>query len=332
MPPSPLILQSLKFRNRLDAASEADLQRLINAYGQLAQRLQDKIDLLVQELLLNPEVTTGQVARMDRYSQLIKAVASEMQKYGNYLETELGGIAQAALNQSTIDTAALIRMAYQGVGVTGGVNKLPVNAIQTLLGFLQTDGPLYQRIQELAPKYAQAIADRILEGVGLGYNPVKVGNIISDTLGWGLTDALRWARTTQLYTYRETSRANFAANADILDGWVWFCQLDTSVPPCEACLAEHGTLHRLDETLDGHFNCRCSEIPHVRGDDNPVDQTGQDWFDAQDESVQRDIMGPGKLAAYQDGQFDFSQLMQRTENDVFGNMIGTVPLKDLVSE
>jgi hypothetical protein len=332
MSDNPLIAQALKYRNQLDAASEADIQRLIDAYGALAQRLQDKIDLLVAELTANPDITTGQIARMSRYTDLLKATSAELQKYGNYLEVELGGIANNALAQSTRDALRLITIAAGGAGITGGFNHLPIDAIKTLLGFLQPDGPLYQGLQTIAPDTAQAVADGILEGVGLGYNPAKVADNIMSDLGQGLASALRLARTTPMWTYREASRANFSANSDVLDGWIWFAQLDTSVPPCGSCLANHGKQFPLDQTLDDHWNGRCAMIPHVRGDDNPVDQTGEDWFRTQNPEVQSDILGQGKLLAYLDNEFNFSQLTRQVTDPIFGTMRTEAPLKDLVSE
>lgn len=332
MPDSPLLSQAIRYRLRLDSASQRDLDRLIAAYEQLAGRLKDKIDLLVMELAANLELTTGQVARMGRYKDLVTAIANELQKYGVYLETELGGIANAALSQSVLDMRALVRLSAGGIGITGGFNALPVNAIKTLLGFLEPDGPLYQRLHELAPLTAQTIADKILEGVGLGYNPQKVGRTIVDDLGQGLTSAMRWARTTQMYTYREAGRATMAANANILDGWVWFAQLDETVPPCESCLANHGQLFGLDEVLDDHWNGRCCALPHVAGDDNPVTQSGEEWFDSLDEAKQAEILGAGKLAALRDGQFNFSQLSQQVQDEIWGTMRTGVSLKDLVGE
>jgi len=321
-----LILQVIKYRARLDAASQHDLDRLIAAYTSIAGRLKDKIDLLLAELAANPDAS---IARMPRYTQLIAAIADELKKYGVYLETELGGIAQAALAQASLDTAALMRLSA-GRDIVGSFNRLPDNAIRTLLGFLEQDGALYQRIQELAPQTVQRIADAILEGVGLGYSPEKVGRLIVDTLGMGLTDAMRWARTTQMWTYREASRATMAANANVLDGWVWFAQLDTST--CESCIANHGQLFPLDEPLDDHWNGRCVALPHVAGDDNPIEQSGEDWFNSLSAAEQRDIMGSAKLEAYNEGLFDFSKLTQQVDDPIFGTMHTQVSLRDLIGE
>jgi hypothetical protein len=329
-----LILSAIKYRYRLDAQSGADIERLLAAYKSMAARLKDKIDLLIAEIEKAgvDNLTRAQVAKMSRYTQLIAAIRDELNKYNIYLETELNGIANTALLQATRDIQNLIRLSAGRVGISGSLNRLPVGSIKTLLGFLSQDSPLYQRLHELAPDLADRIAARILEGVGLGYNPMKVGDIITNELGWGLTDAMRWARTTQMWTYREASRATMAANSDVLDGWVWFAILDDAVPPCESCLANHGQLFPLEETLDDHYNGRCVAIPHVIGDDNPVSQSGEDWFRSLPADKQAEVLGQSKLAALNEGKFEFSQLTQQTQDDVFGTMRVGVSLKDLTGE
>jgi hypothetical protein len=332
MPDNPLLVAAVKYRYRLDRMSQYDLDRLIAAYKGLAGRLKDKIDLLVLELEKLGPITGGQLARAQRYKQLMDAIASELEKYSVYMDTELKTIAQAALSQATLDASALTRLSATQAGVTASLNKLPNDTIKTLLGFLSDESPLYKRLYQLAPTTVDRISSKLIEGVGLGYNPQKVGNMIVDLLGEGLSSAMRWARTTQMWTYREAGRATMVANADILDGWVWFAILDDAVPPCESCLAKHGELFPLDETLDDHYNGRCVAIPHVAGDDNPVQQTGEDWFSSLDPEKQKEILGAGKLEAYNDGKFEFGQLSRQVPDDVFGSMRVGVPLKDLIGE
>lgn len=100
---------------------------------------------------------------------------------------------------------------------------------------------------------------------------------------------------------------------------------------CEACVSEHGSIHGLDETLDGHYNCRCAALPYIEGLTEP-EQTVEDWFNSLSESQQAAFMGQSKYEAYQDGKFTFSDLKQRNENEVYGQMIGVTPLKDLIGE
>jgi hypothetical protein len=329
MPDNPLLESAIKYRLRLDKQSNADIQRLINAYTQLAARLMDKQDLFLLELGQG-EWTVAQVRKMARYQTLISSITDELNRYNQYLAVELNSIANTAVSQAINDYRQLLY--YAGGGIISSYNAIPNNAIKTLLGFLDSDSPLFKRLNELAPLLAQSIGDKILEGVGLGYNPMKVGAMITNELGWGLSDAMRWARTTQMWVYRSASQATMAANSDISDGWIWFAILDEAVPPCESCLANHGQLFPLDEILDDHWNGRCVALPHVKGDDNPVSQSGEEWFGTLDEAKQRDIMGVGKLEAYNEGKFNFSQLTQQVPDTVFGTMRTEVSLKDLLGE
>ena len=329
MPDNPLIESAIKYRLRLDKQSAADINRLINAYTQLAARLMDKQDLLLAELGTG-EWTQAQVRKMSRYQTLLAAITDELNRYNQYLGVELNRIANDAVSQSILDYKQL--MSYAGGGVVGAFNSLPTNAIKTLLGFLEPDSPLFQRLNELAPMLAQSIGEMILEGVGLGYNPVKTGKMITNMLGWGLTDSMRYARTVQLWTYREASRATMAANANILDGWVWFAIMDEAVPPCESCLANHGKLFPINQPLDDHWNGRCVALPHVAGDANPVTQSGEEWFSNLTPEQQRGIMGNSKLEAYNEGLFQFDQLTQQVQDNVLGTMRTEVSLKDLLAK
>ena len=143
-------------------------------------------------------------------------------------------------------------------------------------------------------------------------------------------DAVRMARTATLWSYREATRANYQANGDVVSGWSWFAQLDDLV--CPACMSMHGTIHDLDEALEGHYNCRCAPVPVVLGNPLVPDGAGQAWFEEQDEATQRGILGPGAFQAWQDGKFDLSQLPRRVDDDVYGNMVNVTPLKDLIGE
>jgi hypothetical protein len=167
----------------------------------------------------------------------------------------------------------------------------------------------------------------------MGVNPRQTARLImsaaEQAFGGGLTDALRTARTAQLWSYREATRANYAANSDVVTGWIWCAELDDQT--CEACIAENGTRHDIEETLDGHYNCRCSPIPEVMGQNPVADmQDGETWFGEQDTSTQKQIMGEVKWQAWMDGKFEFSQLSQQTPNDVYGTMRTVTPLKDLI--
>ncbi len=101
---------------------------------------------------------------------------------------------------------------------------------------------------------------------------------------------------------------------------------------CMSCLAMHGTEHPLTEPLNDHHCGRCIAFPLLFGQENPFTQSGQEWFDLQNEMAQMKQMGKSKYEAYKAGLFNFNQLSRELENDVFGLRRSETPLKDLINE
>lgn len=325
-----VVALALKFRKALEANDTAALNRIIAAYGDLYQRLQDKIELLVRDIA-DGELSAAEVRNLNRYKSLIDDMSAELTKFGNYTETELSAQANAAIERAQKDARALVSATVNGdAAIMAAFNRLPSNTIKQLLGFLQSDGPLFERLSKLGPETAKRVAQMILENVALGKNPKAYAGAIRDALGIGLSDALRMTRTVQMYAYREAARANYAANSDIIDGWIWYAELDEST--CLSCIAQHGTVHDLSETLNDHHNGRCAALPHIAAFGNPVTEGGQAWFDALSEAEKKAMMGEAKYKAYQDGKFTFEQLSTAKEDAVYGQMRTEASLKELIGE
>jgi hypothetical protein len=151
--------------------------------------------------------------------------------------------------------------------------------------------------------------------------------MVREDLGVGLTDAVRMTRTLNLYTYREASRANYAANSDIVEGWYWLAKLDDRT--CVSCVAQHGTQHPLTETLNDHHNGRCAPIPAIKGLPSPIEQTGEQWFEGLSEAEQRRIMGDKKWEALRDGKFALGDVTGTYDDPVYGPMRRARTLKEL---
>lgn len=319
--PNSILSLSAKFRRALLLQDEQMIARLVDAYLRLYGRLVDKIDLLMFEYGAMAEPTKAAVAKLARYGDLLEGIESELSKYSAYAQVEIDAAARAAIDLAIKDTTTYLN--FYGLSQPA---VLPAAAIETLLGFLHPDGALYKRLGQLAGYNTAKVADALLEGIGLGYGPKKVARLIQQYMGGGLTDALRMARTTHLYAYREATRANYIANSDVVQGWIWYAELDGSV--CMSCVAMHGSIHPLSEKLDDHYNGRCAMLPYLG--DNPVEQSGEAWFGEQSEELQKKMMG-GKWDAWHDGKFDFGQLSTISHSDVFGDMRGEISLKDLLS-
>jgi len=310
------------FKAAIDRQDAAALTRLAKAYSQLYGRMQGKLDSLLLAISKLDAPTKGQVMRLSQYKNLLTALETELTKYSAYVEVEIRNTADAAVGMAIKQTEQFLRAA--GYTMT---RSLPKNAIYSMLGFLQEDSPLWKRIGELAPFHTQKVADALLEGIAFGYNPAKTAKLFENVMGGGLTDAMRMTRTAQLYASREANRAMYAANSDVVTGWMWYSSLDSDT--CMACAVEHGTVHSLDESMDSHYNCRCTSIPVVAGYDDKV-QTGVDWFKGLPESQQREMMGNSAFEAWQAGKFELSDMATRRHDDVYGEMLARTPLSELI--
>lgn len=325
--PDNVIQLANQFRNALERQDAASLNRLINAYGNLYNRLQDKIDLLSRDIA-EQEPTRGQLVQMQRYKELIAQVAKELRSFQVFTKVEIESQSTASISRGVADSSRLMQVSAKMHGISAVFNRLPTSAIKTALGFLKEDGPLFKRLEQLAPVTAQYVSDQIVNSIGLGYNPRKTARLITDALGSGLTDALRMTRTVQLYSYREAARANYVANDDVIEGWVWSAELDEST--CPSCIAQHGSVHPLSEPLNDHHNGRCAAIPLVIGGSNPVKETGEDWFSNLSEAEQKAIMGQGRHEAFKAGKFEFGALSGVRDDEVYGPMRVAASLKELV--
>lgn len=316
-----------QFSDELEALDNEALERIVRAYARIFATLEDKVDALLAEIAALENATVSQVAKLARLKALEAQVVEEITRFQTYLQTEIVNAAELAFATSSAQAQELIKALLAGAGIQAELGNLPVGAFEALVAFLQPGSPLFERIELLAGTVADYVRQTLLEAVALGYNPIKTARLIQDAFGRGLADALRLARTAQLYAQRVAAQANFQ-NSEVLDGWVWYAHLDGTV--CQSCIVMHGTIHPLDELLNDHHNGRCVMLPYMEAFGNPVEQSGIEWFESLSEAQQKAILGPGKFEAWKAGQFTLDQLSREIENDVYGMMRGVTPLKDLV--
>ena len=328
MPESPVLQAVSRFRGELEANDAASIGRLVGTYTRLFSRLQGNIDALTMQIGEDLP-TAGQVIRTQRYRALMRQTADELERFQALTAAEAEALADLGITAGSAQARQLVAITVGDGSVAARLNSLPKEAIESLLGFLAPDGPLYERISQLAPHTAEQVTNAITSGVALGHNPRKIARAVETAYGQGLTSALRTVRTVQLWSYREANRATYIANSGVLEGWIWHASLDGRV--CMSCVAQHGTLHSFDETLNDHYNGRCAMVPKVKGFDNPVDGTGREWFRQQDEATQRGMMGNGKYEAWQSGDIRLRQLSSEQDDDVYGQMRTEASLKSLVA-
>lgn len=324
LPRSPLLEFTDLFFDQASAGDARALGVLIQHYRRSLSRIEIMLDALLAQIG-DSRPTAAQLRRIERYRQLIA-----------YASTELVGLQARvadAIQEETLRNARLgiaharqlISVAASGSPLLAGSFAAPSrDAVEMIAAFFAPGSPLYERLQLLAPTAASWVARMIESGVTLGYNPRRIAAMVQSAFGRGLTDALRFVRTAQLYAYRMASHAVYEANADVVEGWIWHANLGPRT--CASCLAMHGTFHPLYERLNDHHNGRCAPIPQVRGYSNPITETGEEWLARQPRQVQLDVLGRGKWESWQRGEFAFRDLTTTEVDDVYGPMRVETPL------
>lgn len=343
-PDRPLIVATSRFRNAILAKERASAVRLVNAYGRAYARIQGDITALQTVIAeLGDAATWGQVQRLSLYRSLMSEIRREINRFGVIAENEINEGARGAIVAGLADSQRAIQIALPSMSaaeVKGLVNTLVPDQVETMLGFLSQDSPLYQNLRTLGDDVATLVSQKLSEGIILGMSPRLVAREIVNATGQGLTWSLNTARTSQLWAYREASRSNYLANSHVVKGWVWWAELGDP-RTCMSCVAMHGTEHTLNEALDDHHAGRCAMLPVTLTaqelgldvqEDRPPIQKGEDWFKGLPRAQQSQLMGATKFKAWQAGEFQFSQLSEPYQNDVYGQMRREASLKGMIGD
>lgn len=308
-----------KLRAALIAHDTAAERRLVSAYRGIYDTIVSRIDNIVLKIKDGGELSVGQVRKLKEYERLLSEVEQQLTGYGAFARSEISEAAKIALQMGEEDGRQLIATALGDITFVPRLHSLHSDAIESLLGFLDPSGPLYERLNALPGYTAEQIAQAILNGVGLGQNPQVIARAITNAFGMALTDSMRMMRTAQLYAYREANRASYLANSDVVKGWQWYAHIPGA---CMSCVAMHGSIHSLDERLNDHYNGKCISLPVtiLYPDGHIQEGAGKQWFDGLTEAEQRKLMGNGKFEAWKNGKFNFEQLSTMRPDAVYGDM------------
>ncbi|MFA5151991.1 MAG: hypothetical protein WC554_05475 [Clostridia bacterium] len=239
-----------QFREALAKRDNKALTQIINAYGDIYSRLQDKINLLTLQIAAMDPPTAAAIRKLDSYKSLVVSIEQELTKFQGYAGTVMQQSASDAVKLGVTNARTLTLAGNPAVSSVW--RNLNPTAIESLVSYFGEGSPLMKRLDTLAGENALKVAQTIIDNVALGNNPKTIAGLIRQSLGGGLTDALRMTRTVQLYSYREANRASYVANGDVVKGWYWMSALDPN--SCMSCIAMHGTFHTNDEVLNDHHN------------------------------------------------------------------------------
>lgn len=321
-----------RFRRELLRRERAAASEMVRYYGDVWRRIREQVDDLSRKIReareAGEDVSPAWLFQQRRLESLRAQVEAELRNFARFteqriLEQQAEAVAAA---QEHAEQLALAGLGELPEGVQVRWERLPNEAVQDLVGFLQNGSPLRSLLDELPDEAGQAVGDALVRGVALGLNPREVARQVRREMGMSLARALRIARTETLRAYREATRRSFQANSHVVKGWIWHSALDRRT--CAMCWAMHGTKHRLDERLDDHPNGRCAMIPitatwaelgfkgvpETRLEVEP----GAEVFARQPEEVQRAVLGNAAYEAYRAGAVSLQDFVGRRRSREWG--------------
>lgn len=123
--------------------------RYVNAYGRIFSDLRPMIETLQAEIARMEVPTAEAVERLARWKALRRQIAEEVARFGQFVDTDMMTNVQTMISlglqhgeQMTLaglpePLAAAIRTQW---------NRLPVDAVRALLGFLAPGSPLHSAL------------------------------------------------------------------------------------------------------------------------------------------------------------------------------------------
>jgi SPP1 gp7 family putative phage head morphogenesis protein len=232
-----------------------------------------------------------------------------------------------------VETAAGRKPAGATLGYTW--TALPDESLQAFVGFSGDGSPLGELFATIPQVTTDAMQMALVQGISLGEGPRTVARRVRKAADIGRSRAETIARTEMIRSAREAQRQLYTQNIAV-QGYRRQATQDSRV--CLACLALSGTLHKTDEIMPSHPNCRCVMIPEtlswaeITGDSSIPDTraavaTPDRILAGLNDSEIQEIMGEGRYRLWKEGK-PLSDFVRVKQNQDWGPTTSIVPLRE----
>ncbi len=243
------------------ASAQRDIQLSIDTFTQAYADAEDEYDdgdvpvSWLQQSGQLPQVQHRTRAAVDAFALATLFALLHGQRQAAYQGADdAGALVSAAL-------APVSRIAPTALATALFPRRISGDALAAFLGKSQTTGnPLSSLLNRLGDATAQQVTKTLYTALASGSHPSVAARMLTQATGMARSRALTIARTEMLSAYRTASLAQFQANSDVLDGWIWLA----APTACPFCQEMNGTFHSLDEAMDTHPNCACVQSPHAK--------------------------------------------------------------------
>lgn len=321
------------FRRRMLQKETAAVRDVTNAYIAAEGRILGKLEALQQRIDAAREegqtITPEWIERQRRYFELLEQIETEFVRLGETGEKRVSAAQSQMASLAEVDARELAARAAgsspPGIGLNW--NRLPVQAVENLVGFASDGSPLSDLFAAIGPSAAQDVREVLAAGIAAGENPRVIARSVKAALGVPRARAEAIARHEVLKAYRQVAADSFRSNRDIVTGWYWHSATDERT--CPGCWALHGSRHSVDDKLDGHVQCRCTMVPitkswaEITGDDTIPDTRpqvvpGPELFAQLPAEQQQQILGPGAYQLYSNGRIGLQDMVTQDSDARWG--------------
>lgn len=295
-------------------------RRYLGTTRALEPRIAALAERLAREAAAGTEHTVGSLYRMDRWAELQAQMQKELLRYNGWAASHVEGKRQDMGRLGTLHADSLM----EASGVAARFNRLPDRQIAQMVSHVSR-GPLNELLTAAYGDTADAVAQRLVDGVAHGLGPREVADTAANALGVDLDRTLTIARTETLRAYRGPQLERFEQF-----GVVQYRRIATyDDRTCIGCLAEDGNLYDTPDGFDAHPNCRCTAIPETPDVAQPALPSSEEFFASLDPLEQMQMMGAGRYELYSTGQVGWSDLSTRKWDDTWGGAIVPANVSDL---
>lgn len=332
MPDSPLVVRALEdFKRRLLAMETVQMQEMARRWLAVEQALQGSMDALAQDIerrtLAGEVISRNKLWRMERYKVLLGQARQELAKYGDYAAPLIARQQRTYLQMGVQDAIEALEASYADAGIVGTFGRMPVAAVEDMIGRASDGSPLRKLLEESYPDAVEGLTQAIIDNIAQGKNPRVLAQLMADGFGVGLQRALVIARDQQMRAYRSANDAEYEASGVVV-GKRRLAAKDGRT--CLACLAADG--EEIHGMMYDHPQGRCVAVPMVKGLPPVEWQSGREWFESLSKERQQEIMGDKRWSAWQANKFTFDDLKRVTHNETWGQGLRVPSVKELAGE
>lgn len=317
-------------------AERATMADLTGRWLAMEYRLTPLMDALAQEMVVaqaqGQTITTNWLLRNQTFKTLASQARADLYEYigqaANTITDQMAFFGDLGLSDAA-EAYANALDDYGRLPISGVPQPGPdlTDLVTGRAGLAGDGNPLLDLLGPAADDSLQGLGKKTLESARL-MDTQKITRAMQDGLAKGYNRVLNTSRSESFRLYREAQRAYWQQTGRVT-GYMRMATHDNRV--CPGCLMDEGTIYQLAEDIPEHPQGRCGQVPVVMGQPRPTWLGGARWFEGQSESLQRDVLGPGRYDAWVAGKFSLDELAKVQPNSTWGPSIRGATLAELTN-